>query len=198
MKHPVGFLFVCMLFCMPCYSADAFLVTLSDQQKEEALKQGGEQGFNVIKYVNQRYKFGEGDVFDESGIVRTKWSKLMIIAGLMAVKNLKPTEKEQLMILSDTSLQIDLHAYGDRMDFANDYKVYLIQNYKQIEPDKISADDVAYAPSKSGVTTGFPKYRATIRAYFDYNKINPSGKTDVVLIKDNKKVTFDVNFADYK
>ena len=122
----------------------------------------------------------------------------MIIAGLMAVKNLEPTDKEQLMIIGDTSLQVDLHAFGDRMDFANDYKVYLIQNDQQIEPEKITADDVAYAPSKSAVTTGFPKYRATIRAYFDYDKINPVGKTKVVLSKDNKKVTFEVNFADYK
>jgi hypothetical protein len=183
---------------MPCFSADAFLVTLNDPQKAEALKQGSEQGFNVLKYVNQRYKFGEGDLFDENGIVRTKWSKLMIISGLMAVKNLKPTEKEQMMILSDTSLQIDLHAYGDRMNFASDYKVYLIQNDKQIEPEKTTADDAAYTPSKSAETTGFPKYRATIRAYFNYNKINPEGNTEVVLIKDNKKVTFNVNFADYK
>ena len=198
MKHCAAFLLLWILFCMPCHSVDAFLVTLNDQQKAEALKQGSEQGFNVIKFVNQRYKFGEGDLFDESGILRTKWSKLMIIAGLMAVKNLKPTEKEQMMILSDTSLQIDLHAFGDRMNFANDYKVYLIQNEKQIEPEKITADDAAYSPSKSGVPTGFPKYRATIRAYFDYDKINPGGKTEVVLIKDNKKETFNVNFADYK
>jgi hypothetical protein len=183
---------------MPCYSADAILVTLNDQQKAEALKQGSAQGFNVIKYVNQRYKFGEGDPFDENGILRTKWSKLMIIAGLMAVKKSEPTEKEQMMILSDTFLQVDLHAFGDRMDFANDYKVYLIQNEKQIEPEKITADDVAYSPLKSGVTTGFPKYRATIRAFFGYDKITPDGKTNVVLIKDNKKVTFDVNFAEYK
>jgi hypothetical protein len=199
MKHRVGFLFLCMLVCMPWYSADAFLVTLNDQQKKEALKQGSEQGFNVIKYVNQRYKFGEGELFDESGILRTKWSKLMLISGRMAVKNLKPTEKEQLVILSDTALQIDLLAYGDRMGFANDYKVYLIQKDKQIQPDKISAADVAYSPSKSGgVTTGFPQYRALVRSYFDYDKINPSGEAEVVLIKDNKKVVFKVNFADYK
>ena len=122
----------------------------------------------------------------------------MIISGLMAVKDLKPTDQEQLMILNDTTLQFDLHAYGDRMDFANDYKVYLMQKDKQIEADKISADDVVYSPPESAVTTGFPKYRATIRAYFDYGKIDPRAKTIVVLVKDNKKVVFEVNFADYK
>ena len=198
MRQPIVFIFLCALVFFPCSRAGALLINLNDQERAEALKQGSEQGFNVIKYVNQLYKFGGGDVLSECGILRTKWSKLMIISGLMAVKDSKPTEQEQLVVLNDTTLQFDLHAYGDRMDFANDYKVYLIQKDKQIEADIISADDVAYSPPESGVTTGFPKYRATIRAYFDYGKIDPKTKTTVVLVKDNKKVIFEVNFADYK
>ena len=198
MRQPISFILLCALLFIPCSRAGALLVNLNDQERAEALKQGSEQGFNVIKYVNQLYKFGEGDVFSESGILRTKWSKLMIISGLMAVKDLKPTDQEQLMVLNDTTLQFDLHAYGDRMDFADDYKVYLMQKDKQIEADKISADDVAYSPPASAVTTGFPKYRATIRAYFDYGKIEPMKKATVVLVKDNKKVIFEVNFAEYK
>lgn len=198
MRQPISFILLLALLFIPCSRAGALLINLNDQERAEALKEGSEQGFNVIKYVNQLYKFGEGDVFSESGILRTKWSKLMIIAGLMAVKDLKPTDQEQLMVLNDTTLQFDLHAYGDRMDFANDYKVYLMQKDKQIEADIISAGDVAYSPPESAVTTGFPKYRATIRAYFDYGKIDPRAKTKVVLLKDNKKVIFEVNFADYK
>lgn len=198
MRQPISFILLLALLFIPCSRAGALLINLNDQERAEALKEGSEQGFNVIKYVNQLYKFGEGDVFSESGILRTKWSKLMIISGLMAVKDLKPTDQEQLMVLNDTTLQFDLHAYGDRMDFANDYKVYLMQKDKQIEADIISAGDVAYSPPESAVTTGFPKYRATIRAYFDYGKINPKTKTTVVLVKDNKKVIFEVNFAEYK
>ena len=198
MRQSIVVLFLCMLCVIPCSRAGAILIDLNDQERAEALKQGREQGFNVIKYVNQLYKFGEGDVFSESGILRTKWSKLMIISGLKSVKNLKPTDQEQLMVLNDTTLQFDLHAYGDRMDFANDYKVSLIQKEKQIEADKIYADDVDYSTPEIAVDTGFPKYLATIRSYFEYGKIDPKAKTTVVLIKDNKKVIFEVNFADYK
>ena len=198
MRKSIGFLFLCMLCVIPCSRAGAILINLNDQERAEALKQGGDQGLNVLKYVNQHYKFGEGGLYDESGILRTKWSKLMVISGLMAVKSLIPTEQEQFMILGDTTLQVDIHVYGDKMDFANAYKVYLVQSEKQIEADKISADDVAYSPKGGGVTTGFPKYLATIRSYFDYGKIDPKAKTKVVLVKDNKKVIFEVNFADYK
>jgi hypothetical protein len=187
-----------MVCLIPCSEAGAILINLNDQERTEAIQQGGEQGSNIIKYINQHYKFGKGDLFQESGIVRTKRSKLMIISGLMAARSLIPTEQEQSMILSDTTLQIDIHVYGDRMDFANAYQVYLVQSEKQIEADKISADDVAYSPQGGGGTTGFPQYRATIRSYFEYNKIDPRAKTKVVLMKDNKKVIFEVNFADYK
>ena len=99
MRKSIGFLFLCMLCVIPCSRVGAILINLNDQERAEALKQGSEQGFNVIKYVNQFYKFGEGDVFSECGILRTKWSKLMIISGLMAVKDSKPTYQEQLMVL---------------------------------------------------------------------------------------------------
>ena len=198
MRQSIGVLFLCVLCVIPCSRAGAILVNLNDQERAEAIKQGGEQGTNVIKHVNQHYKFGKVDLYNESGILRTKWSKLMIISGLMAARSLIPTDQEQSMILGDSTLQVDIHVYGDRMDFANAYKVYLVQSEKQIEADKISADDAAYSlPGGSG-TTGFPKYRATIRAYFEYDKIDPKAKTKVILVKDKKKVNFEVNFAEYK
>ena len=198
MRQSIGVLFLCVLCVIPCSRAGAILINLNDQERAEAHKQGSEQGMNVLKYVNQHYKFGEGDLFNENGILRTKWSKLMVISGLMAAKDSRPTEQEQFMILGDTALQVDIHVYGDRMDFANAYKVYLVQSEKQIEADKISADDAAYSPPGGSGTTGFPKYRATIRSYFDYGKIDPKAKTKVVLVKDKKKVIFEVNFAEYK
>ena len=198
MRQFIGLLFLCVMLIFVNSRAGAILISLNDQERAEAVRQGGEQGTNVIKYVNKHYTFGKGDLFSASGIVRTKWSKLMVIAGLMAARSVIPSEQEQLMILKDSSLQVDIQVYGDRMDFANTYTVYLIQNDKKIEPDKISADDVAYSPQEGGVATGFPKYRATIRSYFDYSRIDPNAKTQVILMKDAKKVILEVNFADYK
>ena len=73
-----------------------------------------------------------------------------------------------------------------------------MQKGKVIEPEKISADHVTYLPERKIATSGFPKYRATVRSYISYNKISPGEKAEIVLIKDGKKVLFEVSFADYK
>jgi len=198
MKNSIFLLVFCVLVLVQCQPAAAMLVTFSEKDIADALKQGNEQGSNVIEYINQHYTFGDGDRVTEDGIIRTKWSKLMVFSGLLADKGIKPTEQQRGMIVNSTELQIDVHTVGDRMDFANDYKVHLVQKGVSIEPEKISADDVAYFPRKGGMTSGFPRYHATIRAYFAYDKISCDDKADIILLKDKKKVVFEVNFADYK
>jgi hypothetical protein len=197
MKHGV-ILFFCVLVLLPCRVSVAMLVTFSEKDIADAITQGREQGAHVIEYINRHYRFGDENGLKENGIIRTKWSKLMVFSGLVSDKGMKPTEQQQDMILSRTELQIDVHTIGDKMDFANDYRVHLVQKGVSIEPEKISADDVAYFPKKGGMTSGFPRYHATIRAYFAYDKITPDDKADIILLKDKKRVVFEVNFADYK
>ena len=122
----------------------------------------------------------------------------MVFSGLLSDKGIKPTEEQRDMILNNTELQIDVHAVGDRMDFANDYRVHLLQKGVKIVPVKTSADDVAYYPKKGDMISGFPRYHATIRAYFPYDKIAPDAMADIILQKDKKEVIFSVNLADYK
>ena len=198
MKAGVRVLVCFLLTCLHCPTAGALLVTVSPKDVEEALKQGGAKGGQVAEYVNRTYGFGEEERYGENGIIRTKWSKLMVLSGLLAVRGRKPSAEELNSILTSTDLQIDLHALGDRMDFANSYTTYIIQSGKRIDPEKIAADDVAYPAGEGGVASGFPGYRATIRSYFLYDKINPADKAEIVLVKNRKKVFFEVNFADYK
>ena len=198
MKKSIFLLLFCVLVLVQCRAAAAMLVTFSAKDITDALKQGNEQGTHVIEYINQHYRFGDKDELTEDGIIRTKWSKLMVFSGLLADKGIKPSEQQRDMIVSSTELQIDVHTVGDRMDFANDYKVHLVQKGVSIAPEKISADDVAYFPKKGGMPSGFPRYHATIRAYFAYDKITPDDKAAIILMKDKKKVVFEVNFADYK
>lgn len=198
MKKNIVLLVLCVLVFVPCRPAAAILVTFSEKDIADALKQGNEQGAHVIEYINQHYSFGDADRVTEDGIIRTKWSKLMVFSGLLADKGMQPTKQQRDMIVSSTELQVDVHTVGDKMDFANDYKVHLVQKGVIIEPEKISADDVAYFPGKGGITSGFPGYHATIRAYFAYERISPDGKATIILLKDKKKVVFEVNFAEYK
>ena len=190
--------FLCLVLFIPFHAAQALLVTVSQKNVEEALREGGEKGDQIAEYVNRNYRFGEEDMFGENGIIRTKWSKLMVLAGLLASKDRKPSDEELKSILASGDVQIDLHTFGSRMDFANSYTTYVIQSGKRIDPEKIAADDVAYLPREGFATSGFPRYRATIRSFFSYDKINPADKAEIVLVKDKKKVSFEINFAEYK
>lgn len=187
-----------LLSCCICTVAEALLVTVSRDEAEDALRQGREKGDRVSEYVNRAYGFGEEERYGEHGIVRTKWSKLMLLSGLLAIKGGTPSEAELAGILTSTDLQVDLHAFGDRAGFANAYTTYMVQGGRRFDPEKIAVDDVAYPAGDRAAASGFPRYRATIRSYFLYDKINPDGKAEIVLVNNKKKVSFEVNFADYK
>ena len=105
--------FLCLLFFVPCHDAAGILVNLSEKDVRDAIKIGEEQGANVTRYIKRHYRFGEEGVFEEDGIIRTKWSKLVILSGLMAGKGEKLTEQEKEMIMKSTDLQIDIHTFGN-------------------------------------------------------------------------------------
>jgi hypothetical protein len=196
MKAIRGAMLCCIMLAVSALNAHAVLVTLSEQDKQDAIKQGREQGKQVISYVKQRYRFGEENSFRENGIIRTAWSKLMILSGLLAEKGEQPQAPDMERILASAELQIDIHTYGDRIDFANNYRAYLMQGGKRIEPATLGVDHPRYLSGKEAA--GFPRYHATIRSYFAYEKISPQDTAEVVLVKDGTEVRFKVNLADYR
>lgn len=189
---------LCLLLFYPCRHALGIMVNLSDKDIEDAIKQGEKQGSNVADYLDKHYRFGEKDLFEEHGIIRTKWNKLVVLAGLLSAGDKSISEQEKERIIKSNELQIDIHTFGNKIDFANAYKVYLLQQGKKIDPETISADHVAYLPEKRVATSGFPKYRATVRSYFPYDTFNPNDIAEVVLVKNKKKVVFEVNFKEYR
>jgi len=198
MKKSIIIVFLCLSFFVPCRNAAAILVNLTEKDIEDAIKQGEKQGSNVAEYLEKNYRFGKKDLFEENGIIRTKWNKLVVLSGLLFAGGKIISDQEKERIIKSADLQIDLHTFGNKIDFADAYKVYLVQKGKNIEPEKIAANHVAYLPEKRVVTSGFPKYRATVRSYFPYNKISPNEKAEIVLVKDKKKVVFEVIFKEYK
>jgi len=130
-------IFFCLLFFVPCPNVAGILVNLTEKDAGDAIKLGEEQGSNVTEYLERHYRFGEEDVFEENGMIRTKWSKLMMLSGLLAEKGRKLTEQEKERIIKSTDLQIDIRTFGNKIDFANEYKIHLVQQGKIIEPEKI-------------------------------------------------------------
>jgi hypothetical protein len=198
MKKSIITIFLCLSFFVPCRNAAGILVNLIEKDIDDAIKQGEKEGSNVAEYLEQNYRFGEKDLFEENGIIRTKWNKLVVLSGLLFAGGKRISDQEKERIIKSADLQIDIHTFGNKIDFANAYKVYMVQKDKNIEPEKISANHVVYLPEKRVATSGFPKYRATVRSYFPYNKMSPDERAEIVLVKDKKKVVFEVNFKEYK
>jgi hypothetical protein len=174
------------------------VINLAENDVADAITLGKEQGAKVIKYLKQHYRFGKEGTFEEQGIIRTKWSKLAMLTGLLIATGKKLTEPDKERILENTDLQIDIYTFGDTIEFAKGYKVRLVQNDKIIDPEKVSTNHVNYLTGRKIVTSGFPKYRATVRSYFSYDGINPNKKATILLVKDKEEVVFEVNFSDYK
>jgi hypothetical protein len=174
------------------------VINLAENDVADAITLGKEQGAKVIKYLKQHYRFGKEGTFEEQGIIRTKWSKLAMLTGLLIATGKKLTEPDKERILENTDLQIDIYTFGDTIEFAEGYKAHLVQNDIIIDPEKVSANHATYLPGKRIVSSGFHKYRATVRSYFPYEGINPNEKAKIVLVKDKGEVVFEVNFADYK
>jgi hypothetical protein len=185
-----------MLLLIGACNAHAVVVTLSEQDKLDALQEGRKHGQHVLDYVKKHYRFGEENAFRENGIIRTKWSKLMVLSGLLADKGGQPDAADMELVLNSAELQIDIHTYGDRIDFANKYRAYLMQGGKRVEPVTLGIDHPVYYSEKGGAA--FPRYHASVRAYFAYDTLSPRDKAEIVLVKDGKEVRFKVNLADYR
>ena len=199
MSKKLFMFFLFVMFFLPCRNAQAIKVDLTEKDIADAAKIGKEQGSNVAKYLKQHYKFGVENVFEENGVIRTKWSKLVMYTGLLSIKGKELPEEHKKRVLARSDLQIDIYTFGNTIDFAKDYKVHLVQKGKTIMPEQTSAIHTAYVSKKKIATSGFPKYRATVMSFFAYDKIDPNEKAEIVLMKnEKKKVVLEVNFADYK
>ena len=198
MKKSIVIIFLCLLFFLPCRNAAGIVVNLTEKDVTDAIREGKKKGSKATKYLKQKYSFGEEGFFEENGIIRTKWSKLVLFSSLLAAKGKILTEQEKKRVLTSDELQINIHAFGNKIDFASAYKVHLVQKGKIIKPEKISANHVTYRAGKKVIASGFPKYHATVRAFFSYGKISPNEKAEIVLVKNKKKVVFEVDFKDYR
>lgn len=180
------------------FPAGAVLVQLGKDDIASALQTGAEQGDSIACYLDRQYSFGNGLAFAEEGVIRTKWYKLAMLAGLLAAKDRTPSEDEKKHILQSTELQIDVHTYGATIDFAEKFSLQILQNGNVIQPSKVSSDHTAYQADKKIAVSGFPTYRATVRAYFPYTSFDPAGTAQILLVKDGSKIIHEINLADYK
>jgi hypothetical protein len=185
-----------LIFFFYCHDVEGIEVNLSEKDIQEAIELGFQQKSNITKHLKKQYVFKEASPTETHGIVRTKWSKLALISGSYATDGKKITQDQAKVLTAYTYFQIDIETHGDKQKFYNNYKVYLIQKGKLIEPEQTKKLDITHLYKMK--YKGYSSYCVMITAYFSYEEIYPKEIAEIVLIKDTTREVFKVNLADYK
>jgi hypothetical protein len=196
-KQGVLFLLVAGLLIFSS-AAHAIVVNLSAQEAEEAIAFGKQHHSTIEKMLGERYSFGPAAAYTENGTMHTKWHKLALLAAAEHRQGKHVTPQQQSEILSDPCLQINTTVYGHSLDFASEYRVFLIQAGKQIEPEKFHADHFSNHQSDKKPQGSFPCCRAVLRSYFKYGTFDPSVTATVMIKKDGKEIRFAIDLNQYK
>ena len=179
-----------------CPSVEGIDVDLSEKDMQEAISLGEQKKSNITKHLEKKYMFKEESPTESYGIVRTKWSKLALIAGSYSADGEKITKDQGRLITDFSFFQVDLYTHGDKQNFENNYKVYLVQKGKLIEPEQIKKKDITkFFKMKYKEYT---RHCAIITSYFAYEMIYPTETAELVLIKGKDREVFNLNLADYR
>jgi hypothetical protein len=196
MKVAVFFIFLCCAAVLcPCSVVHAITDNLTRSQVQEALEFGRANQRDIEKTLMNLYGCGPAapDV-----VVRTKWCKLALLAGIKAQQGTAVSMEEKEAILQDPALQIDITVYGSSIEFARSYTAHALQGAKKIQPDMIHADHFQVSPHSQNAGQGFSAYYATIRVYFRYDMLALQKPFNLVVIKPQGSDTYEINPQKFK
>jgi hypothetical protein len=195
-KVAIVFIFLCcaVVLC-PCSVVHAISDNLTRSQVQEAREFGRANQRDIEKTLMSLY--GCAPAAPEV-IVRTKWCKLALLAGIKAQQGNAVSMQEQEAILQDSTLQIDITVYGSSIEFARSFTVYAMQEGKKIPPEMIHADHFQASPHSQNGGQGFSSYYATIRAYFKYDILAVQKPFSIVVKKPQGGDTYEINPQKFK
>jgi hypothetical protein len=196
MKLAISFIFICcaVVLC-PCSVVYAITDNLTRSQIQEALEFGRANQRDIEKTLMSLY--GSGPAAPEV-VVRTKWCKLALLAGIKAQQGKDVSMQEQEAILQDSTLQIDTTVYGSSIEFARSYTVHAMQEGKKIHPDMIHADHFQASSHSQNAGQGFFSYYATIRVYLRYDTLALQKPFSIVVVRPQGSDTYEINLQKFK
>lgn len=196
MKVAIVSIFMCcaVVLC-PCTVLHAVTDNLTRSQVREALEFGRANQRDIEKTLMTLY--GCGPAAPEV-IVRTKWCKLALLAGIEAQQGREVSIQQQQAILQYPTLQIDTTVYGASIEFARSYTVYAMQEGKKILPDIFHADHFQASSNSQNASRAFSTYYATIRAYFRYDMLALQKPFGIVIVKPQGADTYEINLQKFK
>jgi hypothetical protein len=200
MKAACFFTFiVCAAIFCPCSAVHAITDNLTRSQVQEALEFGKASQRDIEKTLMNLYGCGPAS---PEVVVRTKWCKLALLAGIKAQQGRAVTTpvsaEEQEAILQDPLLQIDSTVYGSSIEFARSYTVHAMQEGKKILPEMIHADHFQASPHSRNAGQAFSSYYATIRAYFRYDMLALQKPFSIIVVSPRGAATHEINPQKFK
>jgi hypothetical protein len=181
-----------------CANASAIMVTLTDKDINAAVEEGQRHAKEIEEVVVSECTFGGSHLFEENGVIRTKWCKLATLAALHARQKKELDAKCVKEVVENTELQIDVHTFGYRINFAEAYGLAIEQGGKRIKASKVHADHFEHMAGRQSFYKGFPSYWATVRGYFPYAELDSDGRATVILIKGKAESRFTIDLGNYR
>lgn len=175
--------------------AQALTDKLTDAQAAEALEFGTANAGRIEAVLADLYGCCGAD---RALVIRSKWCKLALVAGITAQQGRVPGASDRQQILQDKNLQIDITVYGPRIDFARAYRAHILQNGTTVQPDMLHADHFQSDKSAPAAGHAFSPWYAIIRAYFPYAGLRLDRPFQLVLVTQRGNRTFDVDPRRYK
>ncbi len=195
-KVAISLIFICCAAVLcPCSVLHAITDNLSTSQVREALEFGSASQSGIEKTLMSLYSCGPAA---PEVVVRTKWCKLALLAGIKAQQGKDVSVQEQDAILRDATLQIDCTVYGPSIEFARSYTAYVLQDDKKILPDMFHADHFQTSSQLKTAQQGFSPYYATMRAYFRYDGLSLQKPFSLVLVKPQGLQTYKIDAQKFK
>lgn len=192
-------------------------INLTEEGIKEAIDWGAKDKNSYGKNVSEAYRFGKplsnwigewvnfreatGKKIDnwseykESGSIYTKFFSLATLGGSLAREGKSPERADIEKILNMRTMMVYIHTYGDKGQFAKNYRIVLKQGEKLIQPVEVKADGLA---CKTAFFPKSPSFSACVEARFLYSEIDPKAKTTIILVKDQGESRFEVDFSRYK
>jgi len=190
-------LILCLFALTIPLQSPAAVIDLTEQDFQDARNFVALHKQNAGIVLNNTYLIGSNKLFTEHAIIRTKWHKLVLLY-MAKYPDTKLTDIEKEVLTRDDNLQIDIILFGHSLGFAQDYKAHISQGDIRSKPQKIHADHFQSAQHKKNIYSGFPRYTATLRTYFDLTGIDTTQPFTLTVTTDECTKPFTIDLRNFK
>ncbi|MCE9536821.1 MAG: hypothetical protein K8R65_10500, partial [Nitrospirae bacterium] len=179
--------------CVSPMTAHAIVVHPTTVQIQAALDRGQEAAQKGNSPDTFYVRFGATDELHPSGFLITKLGGLSVMATLMALRGIQPSETDVTQVLEGQTMLVSTVIFGNAPNFAVDSYMVFDQGGKTIKPVTIRFDGFA---NRSIAWPESPRFKAKVIASFNYADFDPNARTTITVFPANGgESSFNIEFS---